>query len=121
MYIKKNRKEVRRRVKIRIRKKVVGSAERPRLAVSRSLKHIYVQAVDDSQGHTVAMASTLDQELKAAGYGGNVASAKRVGEKIAERLLAKGLENVVFDRGGSIYSGRIKALADAARAKGLKF
>lgn len=121
MFTKKNRKNVRHRVKIRIRKKVSGSAQRPRLAVSRSLKHISVQAVDDVQGHTVAMASTLDKELKGGGYGGNVASAKRVGEAIATRLLAKGCDSVVFDRGGWVYSGRIKALADAARSKGLKF
>ena len=121
MFIKKDRRKGRQRIRISIRKKLSGSSERPRLAVFRSLKHIYAQAVDDSAGHTLATASSLDEDLKAQGYGGNVDAAKRVGEAIAERLLAKGCESVVFDRGGFLYHGRIKALAEAARSKGLKF
>ena len=121
MFIKKDRKEGRQRIKVRIRKKLAGSSQRPRLAVFRSLKHIYAQAVDDAAGCTVATASSLDKDLKAQGYGGNVQAAKRVGEAIAERLLAKGCGTVVFDRGGFLYDGRIKALAEAARSKGLKF
>jgi len=121
MFIKKDRQKGREKIRVRIRKKFAGSSQRPRLAVFRSLKHIYVQAVDDAAGRTVATASSLDKDLKGQGYGGNVASAQRVGEAIAERLLAKGCETVVFDRGGFLYHGRIKALADAAREAGLKF
>lgn len=121
MFIKKDRQKGRQKIRIRIRKKLAGSGDRPRLAVFRSLKHIYVQAVDDTSGRTVATASSLDKDLKGQGYGGNVEAAQRVGEAIAERLLAKGCETVVFDRGGFLYHGRIKALAEAARSKGLKF
>ncbi len=121
MFIKKDRKKGRQKVRVRIRKKLEGSEQRPRLAVFRSAKHIYVQAVDDAAGHTVATASSLDKNLKTQGYGGNMEAAQRVGEAIAERLLAKGCETVVFDRGGFLYHGRIKALAEAARSKGLKF
>jgi large subunit ribosomal protein L18 len=121
MFIKKDKKKNRQKIKARIRKKVAGSSQRPRLAVFRSLKHIYAQAVDDTSGRTVAIASSLDKDLKAQGYGGNRAAAQRVGEAIAERLLAKGCETVVFDRGGFLYHGRVKVLAEAARSKGLKF
>ncbi len=102
----------------RIRRKVSGSTERPRLAVYRSLNHIYAQVIDDHQGQTIVSASTTEKDLRGAG-GGNVDAARRVGQAIAERALAKGVEQVVFDRGGYLYHGRIKALTDAARAAGL--
>ncbi len=122
MFKTRDRKEVRRQIKKRIRGRMSGTAQRPRLAVFRSLKHIYAQAVDDTQGQTLAQASSLDKDLRSAsGYGGNVQAARDVGEKIAERLLAAGCQQVVFDRGGYIYHGRVKALAEAARGKGLKF
>ena len=101
---------------------VSGTADRPRLAVYRSLGHIYVQAVDDSRGETIASASTMDAEIrKTTKNGGNIAAAKVVGEAIAKRLAEKGLKEAVFDRGGYLYHGRIKALADSAREHGLKF
>lgn len=104
----------------RVRARVTGSASRPRLCVFRSLNHIYVQAVDDLGGATVATASTL--ELRNAKVRtGNVEAAKKVGALIADRLKQKGLEAAVFDRGGYLYHGRVKAVADAARAAGLKF
>jgi large subunit ribosomal protein L18 len=103
----------------RIRRTVVGTAERPRLAIFRSGKHIYAQVIDDAKGATIAAASTLDKDLK--GVGDTVAGAKKVGSKIAEKVKSKQIENVVFDRGGFRYHGRIKALADAAREAGLKF
>ncbi len=102
----------------RIRRKVRGSTERPRLAVYRSLNHIYAQVIDDFQGQTMVSASTTEKDLRGAS-GGNVDAARRVGKAIAERALAKGIEQVVFDRGGYLYHGRIKALTDAARAAGL--
>jgi large subunit ribosomal protein L18 len=102
----------------RVRARVAGAADRPRLCVFRSLKHIYVQAVDDVQARTVATASSL--ELRGAATG-NIEAAKKVGALIAERLKGQGLERVVFDRGGYLYHGRVKAVADAARAAGLKF
>jgi len=106
----------------RYRSKVSGTADRPRLAVYRSLGHIYVQAVDDSRGETIASASTMDAEIrKTTKNGGNIAAAKVVGEAIAKRLAEKGLKEAVFDRGGYLYHGRIKALADSAREHGLKF
>ena len=107
----------------RIRKKLQGTAERPRLNVYRSLNHIYVQVIDDLHGQTLVSASTAEGK-KAEGKkvtGGNVASAKEVGKAIAERAKAKGVTKVVFDRGGYLYHGRVKALADAAREAGLKF
>lgn len=108
--------------KTRYRDKVVGAASRPRLAVYRSLNHIYVQAIDDATGVTLAAASSVDKEIrKSLKNGGNIMAAKSVGETIAKRLKEKGLTNVVFDRGGYLYHGRIKALADAAREHGLKF
>ena len=104
----------------RVRRKLRGSAERPRLAVYRTLNHIYVQAIDDDRGATLTQASTVDKELREGG-GGNVAAAKSVGSLIASRLQTLGVETVVFDRGGYLYPGRVKALADAAREAGLKF
>ena len=103
----------------RIRRTVQGTTERPRLSVFRSSKHLYAQLIDDSKGVTVASCSTLDKDMK--GIGDTVDGAKKVGAKIAEKAKAKKIENVVFDRGGFQYHGRIKALADAAREAGLKF
>ena len=111
----------RRRVHKRIRKKVLGTAERPRLNVYRSLNHIYVQVVDDSHGQTLVSASSAEGKKAERRTGGNVAAAKDVGKTIAERAKAKGITKVVFDRGGYIYHGRVKALADAAREGGLQF
>ena len=113
-----DRKKIRRRVRYRIRRKVQGTAERPRLAVFRSTKHIYVQAIDDATGKTLAQASTLEAALK--GNGGNVEAAKKVGTLVAERLKEAGVSNAVFDRGGMVYHGRVAALADSAREAGLK-
>jgi large subunit ribosomal protein L18 len=109
----------RQRVHDRIRKKLQGTAERPRLNVYRSLNHIYVQVIDDLHGKTLVAASSAEGEGKKTG--GNVAAAKSVGKAIAERAKAKGITKVVFDRGGYIYHGRVKALADAAREGGLQF
>src|SRR5438477_9702676 len=109
----------RRHVHERIRKKILGTSQRPRLNVYRSLNHIYVQVVDDLNGKTLVSASTAESEGKKSG--GNVAAAKEIGKAIAERAKAKGITKVVFDRGGYIYHGRVKALADAAREGGLKF
>ena len=97
---------------------MVGTTERPRLNVYRSLNHIYVQVIDDSQGATIVSASTVAAKAKT---GGNVAAAKEIGKQIAERAKEKGIKKVVFDRGGYLYHGRIKALADAAREAGLEF
>jgi large subunit ribosomal protein L18 len=113
-----SRAVVRAAIHKRIRRKVRGSTERPRLAVYRSLNHIYAQVIDDFQGQTIVSASTTEKDLRGA-TGGNVDAARRVGQAIAERALAKGIEQVVFDRGGYLYHGRIKALTDAARAAGL--
>ncbi|MFN0102999.1 MAG: 50S ribosomal protein L18 [Bryobacteraceae bacterium] len=118
MVSKVNRDEVRRRIHTRIRKKMSGTAERPRLAVFRSIKHIYVQVVDDRAGTTLVSASTAE---KGAPNGGNVAGAKAIGKLVAERAKEKGIGAVVFDRGGFLYHGRVKALADAAREAGLQF
>jgi large subunit ribosomal protein L18 len=105
----------------RIRKKVIGTPERPRLNVYRSLNHIYAQVVDDLKGVTIAAASTAEGKKSERTTGGNVASAKTVGKTIAERAKQKGITQVVFDRGGYLYHGRVKALADAAREAGLQF
>ncbi|MFY7953397.1 MAG: 50S ribosomal protein L18 [Armatimonadaceae bacterium] len=105
----------------RIRKRVAGTPERPRLNVYRSLNHIYAQVVDDSSGQTLVSASTVDKDLRSGGNGGNVAGAVAVGTLIAQRAKAAGIDQVVFDRGGYLYHGRIKALADAAREGGLDF
>jgi large subunit ribosomal protein L18 len=117
--ISKNQK--RGHVHDRIRKKMQGTEERPRLNVYRSLNHIYVQVVDDLHGKTLVSASTAEGKKEDRRTGGNVAAAKVVGKTIAERAKAKGVTKVVFDRGGYIYHGRIKALADAAREAGLQF
>ena len=113
-----NRAVVRQAVHRRIRRKVRGTDVRPRLAVYRSLNHIYAQVVDDLMGQTIVSASTTEKDLRGA-TGGNIEAARRVGTAIAERALAKGIESVVFDRGGYLYHGRVKALTDAARAAGL--
>jgi large subunit ribosomal protein L18 len=114
--------EVRLRIHERIRKRLSGTPARPRLAVFRSNKHIYAQVIDDAKGTTVTAASSLDVDAKKdIKNGGNVAAAKAVGKLVAERAKAKGVEAVLFDRGGYIYHGRVKALADAAREAGLKF
>ena len=115
-----NRAEIRRGVHTRIRKKVSGTAERPRLAVFRSLNHIYVQVIDDVNGKTLAAASTTEKDLKGK-TGGNVAAAQSVGKAIAERAQAAGVSQVVFDRGGYVYHGRVKAVAEGAREGGLEF
>jgi large subunit ribosomal protein L18 len=117
--ISKNQK--RGHVHERIRKKLQGTPERPRLNVYRSLNHIYVQVIDDLHGKTLVSASTAEGKKEDRRTGGNVAAAKSLGKTIAERAKAKGLSKVVFDRGGYIYHGRVKALADAAREAGLQF
>ncbi|HZQ90618.1 MAG TPA: 50S ribosomal protein L18 [Terriglobales bacterium] len=126
MISKESKNVVRTRVHERIRRRMLGTAERPRLNVYRSLNHIYAQVIDDMRGVTLVSASTNEKkEGRAKGErkatGGNVAAARAIGKLIAERAKAKGVEKVVFDRGGYLYHGRIKALADAAREAGLKF
>jgi large subunit ribosomal protein L18 len=113
-----SKNQIRMRIHARIRHRVHGSEERPRLAVFRSVKHIYAQVIDDTKGHTVVSASSNEKNAAA---GGNVAGAKAVGKLIAERAKDKGIQAVVFDRGGYLYHGRVKALADAAREAGLEF
>ncbi|MGI5874379.1 MAG: 50S ribosomal protein L18 [Bacillota bacterium] len=120
MYKPYNRKAVRRKKHASVRLKISGTPECPRLAVFRSAKHIYAQIIDDVAGNTLAAASTLDASLKE-NYGGNKEAAAAVGKLIAERALEKGIKTVVFDRGGMIYHGRVKALADGAREAGLEF
>lgn len=105
----------------RVRKKISGTTERPRLNVFRSSKHIYAQIIDDVKGVTIASASTVEKELGESTSGSNVAAAKQVGELIAKRAKENGVEVVVFDRGGYLFHGRVKALADAARESGLQF
>ena len=114
----RNRAEVRSAVHRRIRRKVRGTTERPRLAVYRSLNHIYAQLIDDEKAQTLASASTTEKTLGVK-TGGNIEAAKKIGQTIAERALAAGISSVVFDRGGYLYHGRVKALTDAARAAGL--
>jgi len=110
------------RRKNRIRKKVQGSSERPRLSVFRSAAHIYAQVIDDGKGITITAASTLDADVKEGMSSvGNIEAAKKVGASVAKKALEKGVKDVVFDRGGYIFHGRIKALADAAREAGLNF
>ena len=116
-----NRKATRQRIHRRIRKKVSGTAERPRLAVHFSARHVYAQVIDDDASKTLAAVSTLQKDLAGKKAAANRESAERVGKAIAEKLLAKKVENVVFDRGGYIFHGKVKALADAARDGGLKF
>lgn len=114
-----NRKGIRRRIHSRIRRKVSGTTERPRLAIHYSNQHIYVQVIDDSVGKTLVSASTLDKSIENASS--NVASAQKVGALIAERAKGSNISAVVFDRGGHLYHGKVKALADAAREGGLQF
>ena len=111
--------EIRLRIHKRIRSRVAGTAERPRLAVFRSLNHIYAQLIDDGPGHTIVAAASTEKDLK--GKGGNLEGAKLIGKAVAERAKDKGITRVVFDRGGYSYHGRVKALADAARDAGLEF
>jgi large subunit ribosomal protein L18 len=112
----------RRRIHVRMRKRIAGTPERPRLCVHRSSRHIRAQVVDDQTGRTIASASSLDKDVKKTlKGGGNIAASKVVGKAIAERARAKGVEKVVFDRGGYQYHGRVQALAEAAREAGLKF
>jgi len=118
MISQRDRNEIRQRVHFRIREKISGTEARPRLNVYRSLNHIYAQVIDDSKGVTVVSASSKAAKLKT---GGNVAAAKEIGKLVAERAQEKGIKKVVFDRGGYLYHGRIKALADAAREAGLEF
>ena len=118
MITQSKRNAIRQRIHERIRRKLAGTAERPRLNVYRSLGHIYAQVIDDQRGETLVSASSLALKLRT---GGNVAAAKEIGKAVAEKAVAKGIKQVVFDRGGYLYHGRIKALADAARAAGLEF
>jgi len=121
----KTKEDRRDRIKLRIRKRVAGTPERPRLTVFRSVAHLYVQVIDDRTGHTIAAASSVEPVLKATFAatvrGNNKAGAEAVGRAIAERLKEKGITRVVFDRNGFLYHGRIKAVADAARQAGLEF
>jgi large subunit ribosomal protein L18 len=118
MITQTKRNAIRQRIHDRIRRKLSGTGARPRLNVYRSLGHIYAQVVDDQKGQTLVSASTLSLKLKT---GGNVAAAKEIGKAVAEKAVEKGIKKVVFDRGGYLYHGRIKALADAAREAGLEF
>jgi large subunit ribosomal protein L18 len=121
----KTTKDRRERIRLRQRKRISGTAERPRLAVFRSVTHIYAQVIDDLASHTVAAASSTEAALKATFTGtvrgGNKAGAEALGKIIAERLKEKGITRVVFDRGGNLYHGRVRAVAEAARAAGLEF
>jgi large subunit ribosomal protein L18 len=117
-----DRSSERRRIHKRIRQKISGSEKRPRLCVYRSSKYVYAQIIDDAQGKTLVAASTVEKAVRGdAKQGGNLQASKLVGKAIAERAKAKGIETVVFDRGGYLYHGRIKAVAEAARESGLKF
>ena len=120
----KRKRERRERAHLRVRKRVRGTAERPRLSVYKSLQFIYAQVIDDDRGHTLAAASSAEPDIRQQLDGqaaSNQEAAKLVGEAIAERAKEKGIEKVVFDRGGYVYHGNVKALADAAREKGLQF
>lgn len=122
MITKEDRNLARQRRHVRVRSRIEGSAERPRLNVFRSNKHIYAQVIDDASGRTLVSASTLDKELTGAvSNGGSVEAARKVGDLVAKRAIEKGLSAVVFDRGGYLYHGRVQALAEAAREAGLKF
>jgi len=118
MITQTKRNEIRQRIHNRIRAKLSGTGERPRLNVYRSLNHIYAQVIDDQKGETLVSASTMALKVKT---GGNIAAAKEIGKAVAEKAVAQGIKKVVFDRGGYLYHGRIKALADAAREAGLEF
>jgi len=121
----KTKEDRRDRIKFRIRKRMQGTAERPRLSVFRSVSHIYVQVIDDRAGQTLASASSIDAKVKGAMAkgvaGGNIKGAEMVGTAIAERLKEKGITKVVFDRNGFLYHGRVRAVAEAARSAGLEF
>jgi large subunit ribosomal protein L18 len=121
----KTKDDRRQRIKYRIRRRVNGTTERPRLTIFRSVSHMYVQVVDDASGKTIASASTVEPSVKGTlakkATGGNVEGAKAIGKTIAERLIEKGVKRVVFDRNGFLYHGRVKAVADAAREAGLEF
>jgi large subunit ribosomal protein L18 len=120
--MKVTRKEARQRRHYRIRRRTTGSSERPRLCIFRSNQHIYAQVIDDSQHCTLAAASSLEKDLKGSlESGANCSASQAVGKLIAQRALALGIQQVVFDRGGNLYHGRVKALADAAREAGLDF
>ena len=122
MLRKESKNVTRKKRHLRVRKTVVGTAERPRLNVFRSLNHIYAQVIDDKSGTTLVAASTMDKDIRAAlESGGNATAAKAVGEAVAKRAIEKGISKVVFDRGGYIYHGRVAALAQAAREAGLEF
>ena len=120
MYKRIDRKAVRQKKHYRMRKNILGTSERPRLAVFRSANHVYAQLIDDTKGVTLAAASTLDSSLKGA-YGGNKEAASKVGKLIAEKAQEKDIKAVVFDRGGLLYHGRVAALAEGAREGGLEF
>ena len=122
----RTKKDRRVRIQMRQRKRITGTAERPRMAIFRSVGHIYAQVIDDMSGQTVASASSVEAELKKSTFtgkvsGGNKAGAEALGKLIAQRLQEKGIKKVVFDRGGNLYHGRIKAVAESARAAGLEF
>jgi large subunit ribosomal protein L18 len=120
--VAKERQEARKKRQVRVRRKIRGSAQRPRLCVFRSAKHIYAQIIEDTTGTTLVAVSTVSNDVGGdLNYGGNVEAAKQVGKKLAERALAKNITQVVFDRNGFLYHGRVKALADAAREAGLSF
>ena len=122
MINKIEKKEVRHRIHRRIRRKLSGTPQRPRLAVFRSVAHIYAQVIDDTEGKTLVSASSVGKGVDKGGRaGGNVTAAKAIGKLVAERAKEKGIKSVVFDRGGYVYHGRVKALADAAREAGLEF
>jgi large subunit ribosomal protein L18 len=116
MITQTKRNAIRQRIHQRIRRKLAGTAERPRLNVYRSLNHIYAQVIDDQKGETLVSASSIKMKT-----GGNVAAAKEIGKVVADLAVQQGIKKVVFDRGGYLYHGRVKALADAARAAGLEF
>lgn len=119
MLLKADKNKIRQKRHLRVRNRIHGTAARPRLNVFRSLAHIYVQIIDDDKGVTVTAASSMDKGFE--GDGGNIDGAKKVGSAIAKKALAVGITEVIFDRGGYIYHGRVKALAEAARDAGLKF
>ncbi|MDX1582179.1 MAG: 50S ribosomal protein L18 [Thermoanaerobaculia bacterium] len=119
MNLSKQRKTRRTRIHKRVRSKIKGTAERPRVAIYKSLQHIYAQAIDDARGVTLASASSTEKDVKV--DGANIASAKAVGEILGKRMKDQGIETAVFDRGGYRYHGRVKALADAVREQGLRF
>jgi len=122
MILKTPKNKIRLRKHKRVRRKISGTSSRPRLSVFRSLSNIYAQVIDDVTGETLVSASSLDKDIKAENsYGGNIEAAKLVGEAVAKKAVDKGIEEVVFDRSGYIYHGRVKALADSAREAGLKF